>query len=611
MILSKPNTVRSGYWKSRRSLLCLLCVLIILMSAGSTNADSDNNEDTNFSDDDDDDDNDRDDDSSDDDNDSDNDRDDDSSDGDNDSDNNRDDDSSDDDDDSDNDRDDGSSDDDDDSDNYRDDDSSDDDDDSDNDRDEESSDDDSYEIETSESTDYISYSDREEETDDKSNTDDNTAENQRGNHLVSTGSSGKNNNEKEIEQGVRNNDKKDDTNSDDIKSRSSVSTDQNENKDTKSGDDDEKPTDNVKNDKDREVDSDNRNDSSDNSNTDSDDSVKDNPANTASSSTNSPTRDSSTQITTNIPGTITTITTENSGDTGTTSNSANNDDSSTGFSSVGSSTDSSNTSQTSNPAINNDYESNVSVNVSPTVTEDANFLKDFRDSTEAPENVELKDYSFASLVKGQEAVFEFGLEGNNIVSISFIPEVSGGQVKTVVEVLKNTSTLINEAPPGVVYKNFNIWVGDAQFSPYMTNDAKVNFKVEKGWLLSNNIDHESVVLYGHVNGWNPLVTEKTGEDDTYVYYTAHTPVFSVFAIVSMDHEPYKLDEDQAVSTIGDTAAASGGMDEIPHYNTYRNVALLLVSLLVAGVMGMTGLKYMARPGNEDEQGENDSIQFKK
>jgi len=580
MILSEPNTVRSGYWKSRRSLLCLLCVLIILMSAGSTNADSDNDQD---------------------------------------------DDSSNDGDDSDNYRDDDSLDDDDDSDNYRDDDSLDDDDDS--------SGGDNYEMETSESPDYIPYSDREEETADKSNTYDNTAEDQRGNQdedeiipavlpdkeddydvsesssqdedVVSTYSSGKGNNEKEIEQSIRDNDKKDDTNSDETKGTSSVSTDQNENKDTKTGDDNEKPTDNVKNDKDGEVDIDDRKDSSDNINTDSDDSddsVKDNPANTASSSTTSLTRGSSTESTTSIPEPITTITTENSDNlnTGTTSNSANKGDSSTDLSSVSSSTDNSNTSQTTNPAINQDNESNVSANVSPTVTEDANFLKDFRDSTEAHDNIELKDYSFASLVKGQEAVFEFGLEGNNIVSINFISEVNGGQVKTVVEILKNTSTLINEAPPGTVYKNFNIWVGDAQFSPYMTNDAKVNFKVGKDWLLSNNIDHESIVLYGHVNGWSPLVTEKTGEDDTYVYYTAHTPVFSVFAIVSMDYEPYKLDKDQAVSTIGDTAAASGGMDEIPHYNTYRNVAFLLVSLLVAGVVGMAGLKYMARPGNEDE-----------
>lgn len=259
-----------------------------------------------------------------------------------------------------------------------------------------------------------------------------------------------------------------------------------------------------------------------------------------------------------------------------------------------------------------------SSDISSTNAEDAAFLNEFRDSKEAPDNIEITDYSFASLVKGREVVFEFGLENNNVISVSFIPEVTGGQVKTVVEILRNTSTLINEAPPGVVYKDLNIWVGDAQFSPYKATDAKVNFKVEKDWILSNSIDPENIVLYGHVNGWHPLVTEKTGEDDAYVYYTAQTSRFSLFAIVSTD--TYDLAEDPATgvtssgiigkSGIFGGSDAKGDTGEVPYYNTYMSAAILLVSLFVAGAAGIAGLKYITRSeisGNRDEQ---DSMQFK-
>lgn len=291
--------------------------------------------------------------------------------------------------------------------------------------------------------------------------------------------------------------------------------------------------------------------------------------------------------------------------------------------SSGSSSYSSATGPANSPASNlkneSSVSSNVSSNVSSTKAEDAEFLKEFRDSKEAQDNIEITDYSFEFLVKGREAVFEFGLEKNNVISISFIPEVTGGQVKTVVEILKNTSTLINEAPPGTVYKNLNIWVGDAQFSPYKTTDAKVSFKVEKDWLLSNNMDHGTIVLYGHVNGWYPLLTEKTGEDDDYVYYTAQTSGFSQFAIVSMD--TYGLAEDPTAgvtssgiigkSGIGGSSDAEGDTDEVPYYNTYKSAALLLVSLFVAGAAGIAGLKYITSPGITGSQDEKDSRQFKK
>ena len=154
-----------------------------------------------------------------------------------------------------------------------------------------------------------------------------------------------------------------------------------------------------------------------------------------------------------------------------------------------------------------------------------------------------------------------------------------------------------------------------QFSPYKATDAKVNFKVEKDWLLSNSIDPETIVLYGHINGWYPLVTEKTGEDNAYVYYTAQTTRFSLFAIVSTG--TYDLAEGQIAGVTSSgiigkngilgSSDAKGDTDKVPYYNTYMSVALLLVSLFVAGAAGIAGLKYITRPGITGDRDEKDSM----
>ncbi|WP_370575548.1 PGF-pre-PGF domain-containing protein, partial [Methanomethylovorans sp.] len=117
----------------------------------------------------------------------------------------------------------------------------------------------------------------------------------------------------------------------------------------------------------------------------------------------------------------------------------------------------------------------------------------------------------------------------------------------------------------------------------------------------------------------PLVTEKTGEDDAYVYYTAQTSRFSMFAIVSTG--TYDLAQDPVAGVTSSGIIGKGGIlggsdakgdtDEIPYYNTYMSAALLLVSLFVAGAAGIAGLKYITRPDISGNRDEKDSMQFKK
>ncbi len=159
------------------------------------------------------------------------------------------------------------------------------------------------------------------------------------------------------------------------------------------------------------------------------------------------------------------------------------------------------------------------------------------------ENIELKDYSIKYVLRDTETVFEFTKEGNSIVGIGFTARLNGGQTKTVIEMLKSTSTMVNKAAPGNVYKNVNIWVGDGKTTPDLLSDARIMFKVEKVWIAGNGIDPASIRMLRYNSGsWAQLPTSRTGEDDVYVYYIAQTPGFSAFAISSISKE-----EQQAVS----------------------------------------------------------------
>jgi PKD repeat protein len=98
--------------------------------------------------------------------------------------------------------------------------------------------------------------------------------------------------------------------------------------------------------------------------------------------------------------------------------------------------------------------------------------------------------------------------------------------------LKGKSALVSALPADEVYKSLDIWVGDGGFgtSKYIMN-AVVCFKVEKAWIKDKNIDQTSISLNRYSdNKWCQLPTSLSGEDNSYLYFTAKTPGFSPFAI---------------------------------------------------------------------------------
>ncbi|MDQ1254329.1 MAG: hypothetical protein QG646_3560, partial [Euryarchaeota archaeon] len=153
-------------------------------------------------------------------------------------------------------------------------------------------------------------------------------------------------------------------------------------------------------------------------------------------------------------------------------------------------------------------------------------------SPEPQENVEAKELSQTFVGSGQSVSFAFPQKVTPVLNISFDSKKTAGKITTIVEMLKNQSTLVSGAPSDGVYKFINIWVGTSGFAtPDNIENAVVEFKVEKSWVQNNSIDKASITLnrFNDTN-WDALPTNLSGEDDQYLYFTAQTTGFSSFAI---------------------------------------------------------------------------------
>jgi PGF-pre-PGF domain-containing protein len=157
-------------------------------------------------------------------------------------------------------------------------------------------------------------------------------------------------------------------------------------------------------------------------------------------------------------------------------------------------------------------------------------------SPESGQNIAFKEISNVQIFKGVHTSYIFTGEANDIVSVEFDPKRSFGKTTAIIEILKNTSSIVKEPAPGEVYKNINIWIGNSGFSkPENLENAKITFRVSKAWISEQSIDTSRVTLYRYnQNTWNPLSTVLKGENEDYFYFTADTPGFSPFAISSTE-----------------------------------------------------------------------------
>lgn len=157
-------------------------------------------------------------------------------------------------------------------------------------------------------------------------------------------------------------------------------------------------------------------------------------------------------------------------------------------------------------------------------------------SGEPFENILKKETREELLAKDTPAKYTFTTPDLPVSEIQITSSTNAGIISAQVELLKNVSKLVNENPPGVVYKYVNIWVGTSGFAvPKNIKEAIIKFKVENSWLRSGNIkDTDAVMLRWDGLQWNALDTQVTGKDENFTYYQAKTNAFSPFAISSAE-----------------------------------------------------------------------------
>ncbi|MCD4843430.1 MAG: PGF-pre-PGF domain-containing protein, partial [Methanosarcinales archaeon] len=151
-------------------------------------------------------------------------------------------------------------------------------------------------------------------------------------------------------------------------------------------------------------------------------------------------------------------------------------------------------------------------------------------------NIQLTKTQREVVGKGDKVSYCFDTEGNcNIVMhINFTGMINSGTIPAKVEMLYNTSSLVNYAPLNDVYKNLNMWVGKKGWSnPGNIENATITFKVDKSWIDDNNILISNIIMNRYYEGhWHPLTTSLIGSDDDYCYFTSQTQGFSSFAVTT-------------------------------------------------------------------------------
>jgi PGF-pre-PGF domain-containing protein len=163
-------------------------------------------------------------------------------------------------------------------------------------------------------------------------------------------------------------------------------------------------------------------------------------------------------------------------------------------------------------------------------------------SGEAFVNIDIKEIQRESVNKNTKVSYSYNSKGNIIRYINFTGLTNSGTVATQVEILKNTSTLVDTDAPDNIYKNLNIWSGKQGWATSKNIDNPViEFYVEKSWITANNIDETTITMNRYNSGnWDRLTTTLITRDSEKLYFISNTSGFASFAVTGK-----QVVEDQA------------------------------------------------------------------
>jgi PGF-pre-PGF domain-containing protein len=167
------------------------------------------------------------------------------------------------------------------------------------------------------------------------------------------------------------------------------------------------------------------------------------------------------------------------------------------------------------------------------------------------------------------AVVEITQTSIEQITIAVWEEVRGVIIK-VKELIDKPPEL--PTPEGVVYTYLEILA--EKLPNESISSASINFRVSLAWLESENIAENTITLSRYHEGtWEALKTEKYDEDENYLYFTATTPGFSIFAISG-----------ERVEVVGPPPAVTPTLPTQPFAPTPPLHLIVVVAIVLMGIV---------------------------
>ena len=183
-------------------------------------------------------------------------------------------------------------------------------------------------------------------------------------------------------------------------------------------------------------------------------------------------------------------------------------------------------------------------------------------SPEPAKNVQVKEILQNFIASGKDVNFNFTNNATCVESITFRSTKTVGKTTTIVEELKNKSSLVSKLPEGIVYKSVNIWVGNGGYGNSKSiESSSVNFKVNTSWVEENDINKSSIILNRYDDEkkeWVELPVNLKGEDDQFLHFTADVPGYSSFAITGVKDENNTITAEPTQTAINNTEGSNEG-----------------------------------------------------
>jgi len=128
-------------------------------------------------------------------------------------------------------------------------------------------------------------------------------------------------------------------------------------------------------------------------------------------------------------------------------------------------------------------------------------------------------------------------------------------------------------------------------------NIEIEFKVPKSWFNTKKYDKEKIALIRYYDGWSTLNTTLVNEDSSYVYYTAKSPGFSIFAIKvleTVEHPAPNMSDlisPQPEEEDKENIGKSQGFNQLDTNNTTLSIIITLVIVVLLFIIFKISKKF--------------------